>query len=333
MITFTETTKFLDEEEIRKNTRMWQCDVANNRITIVSHKPEGGYDRIEQPLNHDGPITINWFVNTHLDPKIGRCAALNGPENWKSRVNGDWDRPLHDDDVVNLVPAVGAFWMVAYYVVMAVMMLYSIYLLATMKTGGNTGASSAYSLSSMQNENRSGKPIERQYGRLKRFPAYAAKPYTVYENNKQWLYAVFCLGHGKFDIEKYGFEDTNAADFHDVTFSVIQPNESPSLFDNNFSRHRKLREGSNSYHTTRATGAARTAHGRTLDIPGPTGGPAGIRRTVPKTDGQTGIMPIPMALLLRGCSSTSSSRTAWGTRRKTAMRRAIECNGKSSIAA
>lgn len=235
MITFTETTGILDKRDIERKTRMWQFDASAKTVKLTWTGEDGQFhSRVD---SYDGgPLTINSFINANLNPNVGRCAALNGSENFVLIADGSWDRPLHDGDIVGLVPAVGDAWLIAeiiYYVIMAALMAYAIYMIATMKTGDGSSSTTVYSLSQTQNEKRPGQVVERQYGRLKFKPSYAANPYTIYSSNAQWLYAIYCLGYGKFAIEEYGFDKTDSSNYSDLTFNVVGPNEWAGYFHNN----------------------------------------------------------------------------------------------------
>ena len=213
MITFTNTTNILSVIDAEKSTTVWSV-----------------------PYVADSPITIRSFVEKYLDPKVGRCAAINGSSNWVLQKNGDWDRPLNDNDIVTLVPAVGIAWWVPYVVALIVGVVVSLIMMNMIKTDTGTGAASVYSLSAMTNEIRFGKPIERQYGYQKRFPAYASKPYTRFINNEQWVYMTFCLGHGRFQPDSedpYGIEDTPLSGYDGISYKYCEPNTSNDLFENN----------------------------------------------------------------------------------------------------
>ena len=238
MITFTETTGILDRDDIRRKTRIWQFDAGTGRVTKTHWISDAEFKCENEEYDNSVPLTIQSFTNRYLDPSVGRCVTLNGPENYVLVKDGDWDKPLHDGDLIGMVPAVGVvgvddiiYWTVV--VIMAASMAYAIYMIATMKTGDGAAASTIYSLSSTTNSKRPGEIVERQYGHLARYPSYAANPYTIYENNQQWLYAIFCVGVGKFDNLKFYAENTDLSEYEDVTINVIQPYEFASAFDNN----------------------------------------------------------------------------------------------------
>lgn len=238
MITFTETTGILDKDDIRRKMRMWQFDSSSSRVTKTWWINDAEFKCENEEYDNTIPLTIQSFTNRYLDASVGRCATLNGPEHYVLIKDGDWDKPLHDGDLVGMVPSVGVtgwddviYW--AYVAIMAATLAYAIYMIATMKTGDGSAASTIYSLSSTTNNKRPGEIIERQYGYLKRYPSYAANPYTIYENNQQWLYAVFCLGQGKFSGLKFYAENTDLSEYDDVTINVVQPYGSAGYFDNN----------------------------------------------------------------------------------------------------
>ena len=246
MITFTETTGILNQDDIRRKTRIWQFDASSGKVKRTWWISDAEFKCDEEDYDNSIPLTINTFTNRYLDASVGRCAALNGTENFVLMANGGWDKSLHDGDMVGLVPAVGVWWTVAYYIVMAIMMAYCIYMIATMKTGDGSGSTTVYSLSSMTNQKRPGEIVERQYGYLKRQPSYAANPYTIYKNNVQWLYAIFCVGEGKFQFDAndpYGFENTNYSAYSDVSITVVQPYGYADMFDNNIVTSSEVADG------------------------------------------------------------------------------------------
>lgn len=104
--------------------------------------------------------------------------------------------------------------------------------------GGNSWqgdkASSIYNVDTQGNTARIYNPIPVQYGRLKVFPDYAAQPYVKYKTNTnadgdQYYYALFCLGHGEFDIHAITIGDAPISSFADVlTARILPPGKMPS---------------------------------------------------------------------------------------------------------
>jgi len=99
-------------------------------------------------------------------------------------------------------------------------------------------ASPTYSLSAQGNSARLLEPIPRLYGRHIIYPDFASQPYATYEGNDQFLYQLFCLGVGEYDVEEVRIEDTTlwdsvdgfSASFSDVQMEIIPPGGGVTLF-------------------------------------------------------------------------------------------------------
>lgn len=94
-------------------------------------------------------------------------------------------------------------------------------------------ASPTYSLSAQGNSARLESAIPVQYGRLQVFPDFAALPYVEYYGNEQYLYQLFCIGAGEYDIEAIRIEDTPISSFGEITTEIVQPGGSLTLFPAN----------------------------------------------------------------------------------------------------
>ncbi|MCZ4063795.1 host specificity factor TipJ family phage tail protein, partial [Oxalobacter formigenes] len=94
-------------------------------------------------------------------------------------------------------------------------------------------ASPTYSVSSQGNSARIGEPIPVQYGRHISWPDFAASPYVEYSGNEQYLYQLFCIGQGEYDIETIRIEDTDINQFAEVSTEVIPPGAKLTLFPAN----------------------------------------------------------------------------------------------------
>lgn len=94
-------------------------------------------------------------------------------------------------------------------------------------------ASPTYSIQAQGNQARLESPIPEHFGRLKFYPDFAAMPYQEYAGNDQYLYQLFCLGRGEYDIEGIYIEDTPLANFEDVQYEIVRPHETLDLFPAN----------------------------------------------------------------------------------------------------
>ncbi|MBF0187066.1 MAG: phage tail protein [Magnetococcales bacterium] len=97
--------------------------------------------------------------------------------------------------------------------------------------GAVPAPSPTYSLQAQGNEARLGQPIPVIYGRHIIFPDLAAIPYHEYLNNDQYLFQLHCIGQGEYDIEQLRIEDTPITSFDEVTYEIVPPGGSLSLFD------------------------------------------------------------------------------------------------------
>ncbi len=91
-------------------------------------------------------------------------------------------------------------------------------------------ASPTYNLSAQGNQARLESAIPIQYGRMQVFPDFAAAPYVEYAGNEQYLYQLFCIGAGEFELESVKIEDTAIEHFEEVEYQVVAPGEQLTLF-------------------------------------------------------------------------------------------------------
>lgn len=97
-------------------------------------------------------------------------------------------------------------------------------------SGGLASPSPTYSISAQGNSARIGQPIPVIYGRHQVFPDFAAMPYTEYAGNDQFLYQLLCIGQGEYDIEAIRIEDTPISSFAEITYEIVPPGGSVTLF-------------------------------------------------------------------------------------------------------
>jgi len=90
--------------------------------------------------------------------------------------------------------------------------------------------SPTYNLSAQGNRARPGEPIPDFYGYHKHFPDFAADPYTEYAGNNQYLYQLFCLGQGEYDIDTIYIGDTPVSSFPEITCEIYGPDQRVTLF-------------------------------------------------------------------------------------------------------
>ncbi|MGL6245653.1 host specificity factor TipJ family phage tail protein [Pseudomonas sp.] len=96
--------------------------------------------------------------------------------------------------------------------------------------GGGQAASPTYNIAAQGNQARLESPIPIQYGRMISFPDFAAAPYVAYAGNEQYLYQLFCLGIGEYEIEQIRIEDTPIGNFEEVECQIVPPGGVLTLF-------------------------------------------------------------------------------------------------------
>ncbi|MCX5592018.1 host specificity factor TipJ family phage tail protein [Alcaligenes endophyticus] len=94
-------------------------------------------------------------------------------------------------------------------------------------------ASPTYTIGAQGNTARLMESIPVQYGRFRAYPDFAAQPYTELSGNETYLYQLFCLGQGEYDIEEIRIEDTPISNFAEVQYEVIPPGGAVTLFPDN----------------------------------------------------------------------------------------------------
>jgi hypothetical protein len=90
-----------------------------------------------------------------------------------------------------------------------------------------------FSLKGQKNDARLGEPIEVPYGKNRLYPSFAARPFVQYVNNEQYLYALYCLGQGEYEIHQILLGDTDITTYQDVQYQVIPPGGQISIFSEN----------------------------------------------------------------------------------------------------
>lgn len=141
-------------------------------------------------------------------------------------------RLLTSKDVVTFVVVVQGLSLLLIAVVVAVIAVAVALTFAPAvgTTGDIPEADPVFSLRGQQNANNLGQPIPCQYGKIKNYPDFAARPYNQYIGNNQYQFQLYCLGHGYYDIENVRIEDTPIGNFAEVEYEVYPPGVKPTLF-------------------------------------------------------------------------------------------------------
>ena len=95
---------------------------------------------------------------------------------------------------------------------------------ATPSTGSPT-----YAVGAQGNQARLSQPIPVNYGKMRIYPDFAARPYTEYESNEQYLYQLFCIGQGLNEFGNIQLDNTPIEHFEDATVELVKPHEKVTL--------------------------------------------------------------------------------------------------------
>lgn len=90
--------------------------------------------------------------------------------------------------------------------------------------------SPTYNLQAQGNMARLNAAIPVQYGRMMAYPDFAAQPYSEFAGNEQYVFQLLCLGQGYYEIESIRIEDTPISSFEEITYEVIEPGGTLTLF-------------------------------------------------------------------------------------------------------
>lgn len=151
-------------------------------------------------------------------------------------VREEWEtRRFTKDDVLIFAALPGDVVTIIYAVVLLVVAVAAYLLIPdpVIPTDNTQSKDSSYTLRGQTNKFRPNEPIEVIYGKCRHWPTYVCRPYSQYIGNEQYQYSLFCLGQGKFDIEKIQLDDTLTSRFDEIEIEIIQPGQEIDLFESN----------------------------------------------------------------------------------------------------
>jgi len=183
---------------------------------------------------HPGGITIRqWLQQTYpgfVEFERPTICLVNG----EPVLRKDWDREIGPNDIVNFIGVVGEIITIIALIVAVVSIAITVALALSLPSAENAPTSDpVYSIKGQSNQIRLGEPIEVCYGKNRIYPSYASRPYTRYIDNDQYLYSLFCLGQGYYEIHEMRIGDAPTSSYEEVTTEVIPPGGTVTLFKTN----------------------------------------------------------------------------------------------------
>lgn len=110
----------------------------------------------------------------------------------------------------------------------------------------NEASSPTYSLNASSNQARLLQPVPEGFGKIQITPDIVANPYTTYEGNDQYLYAVYGIGRGEYVVHEMLFGDdifwrdgeiivgsSLVAEDGDIEVEIVAPGNEVTLFPDN----------------------------------------------------------------------------------------------------
>jgi hypothetical protein len=89
--------------------------------------------------------------------------------------------------------------------------------------GAQAGGQQQYSAQAQGNLARIGQPVPELFGWDDGYPDLAAQPYSLYENNEQYLHVALCVGRGQHQILRISIGDTPIQSFGEATVIRVGP--------------------------------------------------------------------------------------------------------------
>ena len=184
---------------------------------------------------HEGGITINqWLRMRHPgfeEFDEATICLLNG----QPLMRKDWDHIISPADIINFITCPQGFFLIITLVLLVASVAVSLFLGVPPPgvPGEQPASDPVFSTKGQSNSIRLGEPIECPYGKNRLYPSYASRPYFQYIDNDQFQYTLFCIGQGYYEIESIQIGDSDINQYQEVTYEVVEPGGTVSLFPTN----------------------------------------------------------------------------------------------------
>ncbi|QOI69769.1 putative tail protein [Acinetobacter phage DMU1] len=201
---------------------------------------------VEERIVKDGQTIRSALKELYTESFVEFTAPTIITVNGRSMMRDQWDIVvLNESDVMGVV-TMSAEPITIFFAVVAVISLgISLYTMSQMRNMNGFDAPApdpTYSLSGQKNDFRLMEPIEVNYGRNRVWCTYAAKPFNRFISNDQWLYQLFCVGQGEYQINQLFIEDTVISNYQDVEYEIIPPNQKVTLIETNVETSPEVRD-------------------------------------------------------------------------------------------
>ncbi len=152
------------------------------------------------------------------------AVSLNG----RAFSSEDWYRSLSDDDDIRVMLKPGIDIAVA-SLVLSIISVAATALTPEPVIPEIPEESPTYSLRGQRNQVRLGSGVPAHYGHVRVWPDLIAQPYTQYFGNDQFLYQLFCIGLGEYDLGPLHIGETDVSAYEEITYEAYY-NQPVTLF-------------------------------------------------------------------------------------------------------
>ena len=161
----------------------------------------------------------------NIKGKLLDCATNFLPPNWQEDpwicvlqrdgkryhpLRAEWQEvDIEENDKIHFLPAVGNPVQIIIAIIIIVLVVAVLFLIKPADPDTQETGDPVFSIDGKSNKARLNQPIEDCYGRNKIWSSYIMQPYTLYKDQKQYLYQRFILGWGTHTVEDYLIDDTS----------------------------------------------------------------------------------------------------------------------------
>ena len=126
------------------------------------------------------------------------CVLMRGEDRFHP-LREEWGEvEIEEEDKICFIVNIGDPVSIVLAIVVILLVVAILFLVAPVAQDTPESGDPVFSIDGQKNQARLNQPIEDAYGRNKLYPSYIMQPFTLYDNNKQYLYQRFTLGHGVF---------------------------------------------------------------------------------------------------------------------------------------
>lgn len=126
------------------------------------------------------------------------CVLMRGEDRFHP-LREEWGEvEVEENDKICFIVNVGDPVTIVLAIIVVLLVVAILFLVSPQAQDTPESGDPVFSIDGQKNQERLNQPIEDAFGRNKLYPSYIMQPFTLYKNNKQYLYQRFTLGHGGF---------------------------------------------------------------------------------------------------------------------------------------